>query len=216
MLLANIAVAQKIYSKFPEKSILRRHPEPNVKQIDDLSETLQSYGFNVDTKSSNTIQEFLISVQNDDPLAYVTLTQLLTKTMQLAQYFCSTPHLDQSYYRHYGLAVPMYTHFTSPIRRYPDILVHRLLGACLDYNPEIEWSTKILQKIADTCNEKKYSAKTCSERSCEMFFGLFINECGKLEESASVVQIKDHSFDVLIMNYGLVKRIYCEVNQLEV
>lgn len=50
---------------------------------------------------------------------------------QMALYFCSGSLQDQAQFRHYALNVPLYTHFTSPIRRFPDVLVHRLLAAAL-------------------------------------------------------------------------------------
>lgn len=50
---------------------------------------------------------------------------------QMALYFCSGTLRDQAQFRHYALNVPLYTHFTSPIRRFADVLVHRLLAATL-------------------------------------------------------------------------------------
>lgn len=54
---------------------------------------------------------------------------------QMAQYFCSGVLQDQEQFRHYALNVPLYTHFTSPIRRFADIMVHRLLAAALGRAP---------------------------------------------------------------------------------
>lgn len=52
-------------------------------------------------------------------------------TVQTAEYFCTGTLEDRGEWRHYALNVPFYTHFTSPIRRYADIIVHRLLAECL-------------------------------------------------------------------------------------
>lgn len=52
-------------------------------------------------------------------------------TPQMALYFCSGVLQDRAQFRHYALNVPLYTHFTSPIRRFADVLVHRLLAATL-------------------------------------------------------------------------------------
>jgi exosome complex exonuclease DIS3/RRP44 len=56
---------------------------------------------------------------------------MTTRCMNQALYFC-TSECDKEDFYHYGLAAPFYTHFTSPIRRYSDVLVHRLLAASLD------------------------------------------------------------------------------------
>merc|ERR1719421_2377741 len=59
---------------------------------------------------------------------------MTTRCMNQAVYFC-TGEMEPELYTHYGLAMERYTHFTSPIRRYADILVHRLLMASLDMCP---------------------------------------------------------------------------------
>lgn len=58
-------------------------------------------------------------------------SQLPPAPPQMALYFCSGMLQEQAQFRHYALNVPLYTHFTSPIRRFADVLVHRLLAATL-------------------------------------------------------------------------------------
>ena len=62
---------------------------------------------------------------------YQVIMQLCCKPMQRAEYFCTGSYEEEEMFRHYALSVPYYTHFTSPIRRYADIMVHRLLSSAL-------------------------------------------------------------------------------------
>lgn len=99
MLLANIAVAHRIYDKYPAKAILRRHPTPNSKQLLDLGESIRSYGYNCDVSSSSSIQSFLQSIQSENSTSSLTLTCLLTKTMQVRNpiYNCLTSNSAHVY-----------------------------------------------------------------------------------------------------------------------
>lgn len=67
-----------------------------------------------------------------------------------------------------------YTHFTSPIRRYPDLIVHRILAAALGYCPKPDYTPKQVEEISIHCNETKLLAKNVSDASCELMFDAFI------------------------------------------
>ena len=88
--------------------------------------------------------------------------------MHEAVYFCSAD-FDPKEFRHYGLAANIYTHFTSPIRRYADVLVHRLLGACLgvDSLPVSMCVKSKLNKQCDRINIKNRNARNASRASSE-------------------------------------------------
>uniref|UniRef100_A0A915A718 DIS3-like exonuclease 2 n=1 Tax=Parascaris univalens TaxID=6257 RepID=A0A915A718_PARUN len=216
MLLANMAVARKIEHEFPRTSLLRRHPPPKIKVLRDILERCENIGFAVDGSSSATIASSLRRYEGNDELKRTivqVLSYLLMKSMQLALYFCTGTMKSTSEYAHYALSVPYYTHFTSPIRRYADVMVHRLLSAALGYSPPPALTIKELDVLANHCNDKKITAKAISESSDDMFFGVFVKEHGPFTERAVVLMILDASFDVLIIRYGVVKRVY--VNRLK-
>uniref|UniRef100_A0A5K3FB24 RNB domain-containing protein n=3 Tax=Mesocestoides corti TaxID=53468 RepID=A0A5K3FB24_MESCO len=151
---------------------------------------------------------------------------VLTKCMNLAEYYCLGAVSKTAYIRHYALNMEKYTHFTSPIRRYADVIVHRQLASILAVNSEkancmdianayrSTCISEVLNKpdelaaIADYCNARKQDARRASDESAEVFFTVFVKECGPLTEACSVVSVFNHSFDVLLLSTGIVKRVY--------
>lgn len=124
MLLANRKVAEKISGKMKEKNIFvyRVHDRPNAEKMQDLALFLSGIGYKVALKNGiipsgeiNAILEDLSGREEKDAVH-----RAVIRSMAKAIY--STENIG-----HYGLAFSHYTHFTSPIRRYPDIVVHRLL-----------------------------------------------------------------------------------------
>lgn len=206
MLLANMAVAHHIYTAYPETAMLRRHPKPHQKQLDDLIELCKSFGISFNVTSSKTIHESLAKFPLGSPEREV-LVNLTMRPMKNAEYFC-TGSIEEGEYGHYALSVPLYTHFTSPIRRYPDVVVHRLLAASLGIDQPLNQDPAVVDMLADHCNDRKLAAKRAGDLSNEMFFGIFVRESGPLEEDGMVLNVMDQSLDVLVPELGVVKRVY--------
>ncbi len=110
-------------------------------------------GVDIRVDSSKHLAESLDqSVIASRPYFNTQLRIMTTRCMMPAKYFCSGEK-SASDYHHYGLAAPIYTHFTSPIRRYSDVMVHRLLSAAIGWDPlPKEFSDKgSMQDICEVC-----------------------------------------------------------------
>uniref|UniRef100_A0A8C7YA90 DIS3-like exonuclease 2 n=1 Tax=Oryzias sinensis TaxID=183150 RepID=A0A8C7YA90_9TELE len=210
MLLANIATAHHIHRKFPDLALLRRHPPPKTKMMEELKEMCSQLGIDIDLSSPGALQESLNNLTGKDEYSAArkaVLTHLCSRPMQMALYFCSGVLKNEQLFKHYALNIPLYTHFTSPIRRYADIIVHRLLAELhVAVSQEVE-------KQALHCNNKKMLAKRVWELSSELFFGLLVRESGPLDSAAMVMRVLDQSFDVLVIKYGVQKRVYCKATK---
>jgi len=210
MLMANIAVAHNIYRTFGESGVcfLRNHPPPDEKLFKDFNKFCAINNFEIDISTSLTLQRSLDRIVGENPMISKVVALFLLKSMNQALYFVNGMQDTFSSYKHYALNVPLYTHFTSPIRRYPDIIVHRLLAASLQYRDIIPDSVLTLQKLASKCNERKTNSRLISEASQKLFLQLYIKQIGHMEDTAVVVNVYDHSFDVMLLKSGLNARVY--------
>jgi len=131
MLLANKKVAEFIGTEKgrPSKNtfIYRVHDEPNVDKLASLQNIISKFGYKINTETKETTSQSLNKLLKDvHGKAEANMVETLAiRTMSKAEY--TTQNIG-----HYGLAFNYYSHFTSPIRRYPDVMTHRLLQYYLD------------------------------------------------------------------------------------
>ncbi|MEK7610193.1 MAG: ribonuclease R [Patescibacteria group bacterium] len=125
MLLANRRVAEHVSAIIKDakyKFVYRIHDAPDAERLAELADFLHRLGYRLEVKdgtiASRLVNQFLLSVRGQPEEALINTA--LMRSMAKAIY--STENIG-----HYGLAFEHYTHFTSPIRRYPDVMVHRLL-----------------------------------------------------------------------------------------
>jgi len=213
MLLANISVAHKINEVFPQRALLRCHPQPSMGKLQDTARVLESFGVSLDTSSAGNLYHALQSLVDGNKLSedgLQVVVNMLSKPMATAIYF--TPATYHEDFSHYALNVPFYTHFTSPIRRYPDVFVHRLLAAAVDpkrYSlPEV--TDDQLDRIVSKANEKKVSAKQAGEHSMELYLAELVKKVGEIKTSGMIIGVLDKALDVYIPEFATIKRSYVD------
>ncbi|KAG7636481.1 Ribonuclease II/R [Arabidopsis thaliana x Arabidopsis arenosa] len=208
MLAANVSVAGQILKLFPSCSLLRRHPTPTREMLEPLLRTAAAIGLTLDVSSSKALADSLDRAVGEDPYFNKLIRILATRCMTQAVYFCSGD-LSPPEYHHYGLAAPLYTHFTSPIRRYADVFVHRLLAASLGIYklPTVFQDRPQLTSVADNLNYRHRNAQMAGRASVELYVLIYFRT-RPTDEEARVVKIRSNGFIVFVPKYGIEGPVY--------
>ena len=217
MLLANRKVAEFIglsKRKATNKTFIYRiHDEPDVEKLASLQNIIRKFGYKINTETKETTSDSLNQLLSDvQGKAESNMIETLTiRTMSKAVY--TTQNIG-----HYGLAFDYYSHFTSPIRRYPDVMTHRLLQHYLDggdtpksnfYEEKCKHSSnrEELASKAERASIKYMQVKYMQDHKDEEFEGVItgVTEWGvyveiKANKCEGMVRIRDIKSDYYIFD----------------
>lgn len=210
----NNAIAAKVHAGLGDQALLRRHPLPTLQKMETFLRKATNLGFKIDTTSSATLQNSILNV--DDTVKRQCVETLLYKCMSRGKYYIAGKQ-DFDSYGHYYFNLPLYTHFTAPLRRYADLIVHRQLKQVINKNkPSSDDDRNVdldsLKATAEYCNFKKDCASNAQEQAIHLLLSQTINEisesAGQLLCMGTVVQVYESSFDVFIPEFGVEKRVH--------
>lgn len=207
MLLANVLVAKQLQrsERMKELALFRNHNEPNAQKLEEFGKYCSDIAKRaVHLENVTLLNEQLHSIYKENKNLGTILFTQVRKAMQHANYVRET---EQEQLYHYGLNLSCYTHFTSPIRRYADIMVHRMLFAALQGEP-FAYSAEQVDQIASICNSKRLEAKKVEEQSYNIFVtSLYGSGEGRFVESAIITQISQKNITIYIPKISLETRI---------
>lgn len=201
-------VAEKIYTRLGGLAFLRRQVPPVHTKMAAFKKRVQKLGHDLDITTPDALIQSILDIENDDVRSGIEI--LLFKTMSRARYFVAGK-VDPDQYGNYALNLPLFTHFSAPLRRYADHVVHRQLKAVIRGEQYVE-DLDSLKITSEYCNFKKDCAAQAQEQAVHLLLCKTINDMGnatgQLLTTATVLQVYESSFDIFIPEFGIEKRVH--------
>ena len=198
MLLANVTVAEKIIES-KRKGVFRIHDKPDEKKIAEIERFVKNIGYNINiinSKEPNKEINKLLSLADKKPEKNV-LDMMVIRAMSKAKY--STQNIG-----HFGLMFENYTHFTSPIRRYPDLIVHRIINEILKKEKSTQIDLENTCLHCSTMEEKATKAERASTKLMQVKYlqdktdQVFKGVISGMNERGVFVEINDSKCEGLV------------------
>ena len=162
MLLANETVA-KCLAESGGPALYRVHEKPDPQKVDDFASFVLQLGYRLERRGDEyqprDFQRFVNQLAGKPEGKF--LAYLMLRSFMQARY-------SERDVGHFGLATRMYTHFTSPIRRYPDLVVHRLLKECLQEEPSAAWRQKMTEELPAIAQHTSMRERVADEAEREI------------------------------------------------
>jgi len=195
MIAANEAVASHI-EELGIPSVYRVHEEPDTSKLDELKPILAAFGIKIKKATKKTFHSVLKKTKGMEEESIINI--LLLRSLKQARY--STDNIG-----HFGLASTSYTHFTSPIRRYPDLIVHRMLRSVLDKKKLSDNKKQALAKLLpDLALHSSKTERTAEEAEREIVNAMkvwFMSDKVGNEYTGIVTNITSHGLKIKLTDF---------------
>ena len=159
MLIANETIAEKFYW-LQAPFIYRVHEDPDIDKVKELNKFLFNFGMNIKISNEKVypteFSKILEQIKGKEEEKVV--SNLILRSLKVAKY-------ESENKGHFGIASKYYCHFTSPIRRYPDLFIHRIISKYLDNNYDVpeKWIEDYMQKAEDRARESSEREKIATK-----------------------------------------------------
>eukprot|EP01064_Diplonema_japonicum_P008786 TRINITY_DN161_c0_g3_i2.p1 TRINITY_DN161_c0_g3~~TRINITY_DN161_c0_g3_i2.p1 ORF type:complete len:870 (+),score=291.41 TRINITY_DN161_c0_g3_i2:76-2685(+) len=213
MVMANARVTEKCIEYCPDVALARYHSPPDATRFESLVKALGAQGIKMDITSGKSLVSSLEKMADHPQIDAI--KALTIRCMMLSKYCCTSESADHSL-SHFALNLPLYTHFTSPIRRYADLVVHRVLKCALEIESLVKQKLRAgvneedisvtpkdiksgylllpeadVSEIALRCNTRKEEARKASDQSSVLYYCLYLQSKFQMWEADKTTIYKE-------------------------